>query len=111
MDGGQPQRLGPQRVYRREQGLDLLLQPVDLGGDTLELVAVLKAARAAVRGVQAGQAQVAASLAGVLAVAFDLAAFAFIAVWGRGSQTEVSNGRVRSKLEALGKLLGDVEAV
>jgi hypothetical protein len=62
----------------------MLLQLLNLVGHQAELVRVLEVG-AAVRGVEALQVEMAASLAGCLAVAFDLAALALVTVGGRGT--------------------------
>lgn len=73
------QSVGAQGGHVGEERLDLILQVVKLSGHLLELVRVLDAGGAAIRGVQALEVEMATSSAGVLSVALDLAPLAFVA--------------------------------
>lgn len=67
------------------KGINLLLQAHHLRRHRLVLVRVLEIVGAAVGGVKTRQVEVAASLARSLAIALDLASFAFVAGAGMTS--------------------------
>jgi hypothetical protein len=70
-------------VEALEQIVDLLLELANLGRHVFEFFGLFEVVGAAVRGVEAGEVEVSASLAGGFAIAFYLSALAFVAKGGK----------------------------